>query len=168
MITLRSFLIIYVVILGLVVSGCGQTPNQNNKGDREYSMLGYAVKKDRNKILLVSSTPNRNGQYSAVWVKTKSEVMIGEKIEVFFKGEEILATNPGQAEAKRIDILIFETSGNPHKEANEILQEVLLENTDMEIPIIEKFEFIPNEKRWSIVIYDDKDPLNKKEYLIND
>lgn len=160
--------IIYLFLITcLVLVGCSKEENKEiYDGD---SMVGYVVKKGENKFLIISSKTNSKNDYTANWVFTTKKVSLGQLVEVFIEGGEIKASDPGQITSNKINILEINVGKASNQDASKVLENALLQYTELEVPVVKELNYSEVNKEWSIILFDKKDmKYNEISVVIKD
>ncbi|MFC5528803.1 DUF3221 domain-containing protein [Cohnella yongneupensis] len=149
-----------------LLTGCDNGDEANGGA----GMVGFIVKKATNKILVVAADPLRERHYDAVWVRRSDheELLIGQKVEVFFKEDEIETSNPGQGTARRIRVLEAETSGSSRLKPEEAIRSALNRVAYWEIPVITKAEYISADHRWIVTMFDGTNAAEEVQIIVKE
>lgn len=155
------------------MNGQGQGDgSMENTNDSEPEIVGYVVKSEGGKMLVVSSEPQDFSAtggleefYNAVWVSDVQEkVHIGEKVKVWFEGP-ILESYPAQATAEKVLILpSTQPKGADLTEAQAIEKALdMKENGDEGVLAIKAVHYDPQTDKWEILMID---TFEYEEYTI--
>lgn len=153
-------IICILIIACIIIGGCSKEESVKPKVDG--SIVGYVVKKEADRFLLVSSEADSNNEYSATWVSTSEEVKIGQLVEVFIEGGEIKASDPGQATSKKIILREIQVGESSSQEASKVLENILLKHTELEVPVVKELAYSKDSKEWSVTLFDKKDAIKKE------
>lgn len=148
------------LITCLILIGCSKEEKMEQSGGE--SMVGYVVKKEENRFLIVSSKANSNGDYTANWVFSTEEVNIGQLVKVFVEGGEIMASDPGKITSNKINILEIHVGEASNQKASKVLENALLQHAELEVPVVKALNYSEISKEWSVILFDSKDVAKKE------
>lgn len=149
---------IFTFLILLLLTGCS-------------NVEGFIVDKDEGKILVVSNNPNnpdsskhRAEDYPAVWISTnEKKYELGQKVKAYY--DSIEESYPGQTTSHRIKILKSTKPSNADLSVQEVIQVLLNENDDLQIPVIKELTYQDNEDHWEITVMNNDEELY---FLIED
>lgn len=141
------------IFLILLLTGCS-------------NVEGFIVDKEEGKILVVSTTPNdpnnskdRAVDYLAVWVSTnEKKYEIGQKVKAYYDSME--ESYPGLTSSNRIKILKSTKPSKADLSEQDVIQVLLNENEDLQIPVIKEITYQDNEDQWDVTVISNDEELN--------
>lgn len=148
------------LIIGLSLLGCSSSDVSK---EQPPGLVGYVVKKESGKILVVSPDPKSIGStggtkeyYEAVWFSNApKKVGVGQKVEVWFTHME--TSYPGQSSADRTKVRPDVRPDRATLTEAEALRKALTSN-DLEprkISVIREAAYNPSTDYWEIKIKQD-------------
>lgn len=165
---MKPFFLLIIFIL-TITTGCIDKKNDYNG---EPGITGYVIKKDGQRILVVSQeakdfslSGGEKNFYDAVWLKEPPiDVMVGEKVRVWFGNEEIESSYPAQTSVGKIEIIPSSTPKGATLSESEALKSVLEQNeTPNEILTVKSISLDADKNEWLVVL---KNTVDYKEYTI--
>lgn len=126
---------------------------------------GFIVDKEEGKILVVSTNSNdpnnskdRAVDYPAVWISTnEKKYELGQKVKAYYDSME--ESYPGQTTSNRIKILKPTKPSKADLSEQDVIQVLLNENEDLEIPVIKEITYQANEGYWEITVISNDEEL---------
>jgi len=154
---MRYWKIAAMAMIVLLIAACA---NKNENG-QSAGFVGYIVKKEGNRILVVSDTERdysasggASHYYEAIWFSNAGKGNdVGDRVEVRVDGG-IDASYPGQGRAKSVKAIRAEKPKGAKLTKSEAIRRALIspEIVDDTVPIVKSAEYDSASKEWRVAV----------------
>ncbi|WP_068621250.1 DUF3221 domain-containing protein [Paenibacillus tuaregi] len=159
----KNYFLIFILLFFLI-SGCSNSISDEERDDNiNTTFSGVVVKKEVGRVLVTNYIGNSENKSEAIWVKTTTELEIGDTISVKFDGG-IETSNPAQGKAKKIDVIHDKEQNERFKK--EAIVKAINESKYMDVPVIKTVEYNKKDNQWVIKLFDNKNGSEEKEINI--
>ncbi|MFB6467444.1 YobA family protein [Cytobacillus sp. Hz8] len=161
-----------ITLFSIILFGCDIKEKEDKIGSIDervtnFSIEGYIMKKQGDRILVVrsqpkdfSSTSGKEEFYEAIWVSDiTNEVELGQKVRVWIDGP-IMESYPAQAKADKVIPVIADNQIGADLSEEEVIRKALSserENVkDFFLPVIKSVTFDKESDSWKVEIKDEE------------
>jgi hypothetical protein len=159
----KVFIFLLVVFCAVLLFGCSsniesKTNEKKNDANSEPNIIGYVMKKEDGRILVInpepkdfSSTGRVQEFYDAIWFSNAPiDIELGDKVKVWF--ESVRESYPGQSEIKRIKVINDQKLKDADITEPKALHRALTsqETNDNDLIAVKLIEYDNKEDRWNI------------------